>query len=159
MVVVDGCRDEIEGRKDFRAAANGEDFGGIEEHTVDDGTNDLVNLSTGSSLGAGEPGEGRKAIELGGLEGTACDGGRSSKSSPPEGPGQTAVRKEKTGQRERKIIIINKKGSDKPLEHDDGVEERKGYRMETGEKMEEEERRGKGRVEVRLELGTRMWPA
>ena len=104
-VVVDGSRDEIEGRKDFRAAANGEDLGGIEEHTVDDGTNDLVNLSTGSSLGAGEPSEGRKAIELGGLEGTACDGGRSSKSSPPEGPGKTANSSEKTevsGRKNRK---------------------------------------------------------
>lgn len=51
------------------------------------------------------------------------------------------------------MIIKNDKRSYKPLEHGDGVEERKGYRMGTGEKMEEEERRGKGRVEVRLELG------
>jgi hypothetical protein len=76
--------------KIFAQPPTGRDWAGIEEHTVDDGTNDLVNLSNGAGLGAGEPSEGRKAIELG-KEGAACDGGRSSKSSPPEGPGQTAV--------------------------------------------------------------------
>lgn len=90
---------EIRCRKDFRAAVNGEQLA----HTVDDGTNDLVNLSTGGSLGASEPSERREGIELRRLEGAACDdGGRSSKSSPPEGPGQTAIKKN-TGQRDENL--------------------------------------------------------
>jgi hypothetical protein len=77
--------------KIFAQPPTGKDWAEFDEHTVDDGTNDLVNLANGAGLGAGEPSEGRKAIELGRLKGAACDGGRSSKGSPPEGPGQTAV--------------------------------------------------------------------
>lgn len=63
-------------------------------HTVDDGTNDLVNLAIGGSTGAGESGsQGGKAID--GLEGAASDGAGASKSSPPEGPGETARGKER----------------------------------------------------------------
>ena len=59
------------------------------EHTVNDGTNDLVNLSNLSSLGGILP-QRRKAIRSERLESGASDGGgRTSKSSPPEGPGET----------------------------------------------------------------------
>ena len=59
------------------------------EHTVNDGTNDLVNLSNLSSLGGILP-QRRKAIGSERLESGASDGGgRTSKSSPPEGPGET----------------------------------------------------------------------
>jgi hypothetical protein len=68
---------------------NGRELVTVELH-VDDGTNDLVNLSDGTSLRAGEPGQGRKAIGSEGLDCATSDGGRSSKSSPPEGPGKTA---------------------------------------------------------------------
>lgn len=70
--------------------------GGWEEkqHTVNDGTNDLVNLSNlrgrSSGLRAGESGQRRKAVGSERLESGASDGGgRTSKSSPPEGPGET----------------------------------------------------------------------
>jgi hypothetical protein len=66
---------------------NGRELLTLELH-VDDGTNDLVNLSDGR-ISAGEAGQGREAIELGGKSATG-DGG-SGKSSPPEGPGETAV--------------------------------------------------------------------
>jgi hypothetical protein len=69
---------------------NGRELVTVELH-VDDGTNDLVNLSDGTSLRAGEPGQGRKAIGSEGLDCATSDGGRSSKSSPPEGPGKTAL--------------------------------------------------------------------
>lgn len=88
----------------------------------------------------------------------ATEAGRA-KAALPKVRARPLLERKKHGSAREKIIIIIEKGSDKPLEHGDGVEERKGYRMGTGEKMEEEERRGKGRVEVRLELGTRMWPA
>ena len=51
-----------------------------------------MNLASGSSLRAGKPGQRREAIGLEGLEGAASDGGRSGESSPPEGPGETAVK-------------------------------------------------------------------
>jgi hypothetical protein len=49
-----------------------------------------VNLSDRTSLSAGESGQGRKAIGSEGLDCATSDGGWSSKSSPPEGPGKTA---------------------------------------------------------------------
>ena len=58
--------------------------------TVNDGTNDLVNLSSQRSIGASETGsESRESIGADRLEG-AGDGGRPGKSSPPKGPGETA---------------------------------------------------------------------
>lgn len=57
--------------------------------TVNDSTDDLVNLADARGIGAGESGgQGGEAID--GLAGTSGDGGRSRKSSPPEGPGKTA---------------------------------------------------------------------
>lgn len=55
-----------------------------------------MNLSDVTSLRAGEPGQGRKAIGSEGLDCATSDGGRSSKSSPPEGPGKTANSSKKT---------------------------------------------------------------
>jgi len=61
--------------------------------TVNDGTNDLVNPASQRGIGAGETGrQGRQSIGAERLE-SAGDGGRTGKSSPPEGPGETAVRK------------------------------------------------------------------
>lgn len=83
--------DGIEARKRFsRSRRQGFLWNGGPAHTVDDGTNDLVNLSNGRGLSAGHTGQGREAIGLR-LESATGDGGRSGKSSPPEGPGKTAV--------------------------------------------------------------------
>jgi hypothetical protein len=65
---------------------------GVEEpHTVNDGTNNLVNLARLSDIRAGEASrEGGQGI---GAE--TGNGGRPGEGSPPEGPGETAVEKEK----------------------------------------------------------------
>lgn len=61
-------------------------------HTVDDGTDDLVNLADQTRIRAGEPGrEGRKGIGSERLECATSHRGRSGKGSPPEGPGEAAV--------------------------------------------------------------------
>lgn len=73
-----------------------------QKHTVNDGTNDLVNLSgiSSTSLRAGESGQRRKAVGSERLESATSDGGgRTSKSSPPEGPGET-TRKARSVSRE-----------------------------------------------------------
>jgi hypothetical protein len=81
--------DWIEG-KDFRVDHQP---GESERRTVNDGTNDLVNLAGLGSLGAGEASrQGRQGRGAERLEG-AGDGRRPGISSPPEGPGETAVRK------------------------------------------------------------------
>jgi hypothetical protein len=65
----------------------------IGTRTVNDGTNDLVNVANLRGVGAGEAGrQGRQSIGAERLE-SAGDGGRTGKSSPPEGPGETAVGK------------------------------------------------------------------
>lgn len=84
-----------------------------------------MNLAALSGLGAGEAGQGRESIDLRGLESATSDGGRSGKSSPPEGPGETAVGEEK------ELLARREKGgrrgeeknwrADVPLEHYDGV--------------------------------------
>jgi hypothetical protein len=65
-----------------------------------------VNLSDGTSLRAGEPGQGRKAIVSDGLNCATSDGGRSGKSSPPEGPGKTA-------KSSKKIEVSGRKNGEK----------------------------------------------
>jgi len=62
-----------------------------EGHTVDDGTDDLVNLADAVRLRAGEAGrEGWQGMGSERLEGAPADRGGSSERSPPEGPGETA---------------------------------------------------------------------
>lgn len=102
----------------------------IGTRTVNDGTNDLVNLARLKGVGAGETGrQGRQSIGAERLE-SAGDGGRPGKSSPPEGPGETAVGK--TSQRRGLDKKWKKDGIGRsviwgiPLEHDEGVEERGG---------------------------------
>lgn len=71
--------------------------------TVNDGTDDLVNLARLSGIRAGEAGrQGRQGIGAERLEG-AGDGGRTGKSSPPEGPGETARRELELGGSPKKI--------------------------------------------------------
>jgi hypothetical protein len=73
--------------KDFREVPNS-----VREsttRTVNDGTNDLVNLADQVGTGASVTSKSRKSIGADGLEG-AGDGGRPGKSSPPKGPGETA---------------------------------------------------------------------
>jgi hypothetical protein len=61
--------------------------------TVNDGTDNLVNLARLSDIRAGEASrEGGQGIGAERLEG-AGDGGRPGEGSPPEGPGETAVEK------------------------------------------------------------------
>lgn len=82
--------------KDFRACPP-KSCQGVEERprTVNDGTNNLVNLASLSDIRAGEASrEGGQGIGAERLEG-AGDGGRPGEGSPPEGPGETAVGKEK----------------------------------------------------------------
>lgn len=62
-----------------------------------------MNLSDGR-ISAGEAGQGREAIELGGKSATG-DGG-SGKSSPPEGPGKTA-------KSSKKIEVSGRKNGEK----------------------------------------------
>lgn len=81
------------GNKEVATTTQG---GEEKQHTVNDGTNDLVNLSDlrgrGSSFRAGESGQRRKTVGSERLESGASDGGgRTSKSSPPEGPGETTI--------------------------------------------------------------------
>lgn len=65
-------------------------------HTVNDGTNDLVNLSDRASIGAGITSrQSRESIGSERLESAAGDGGWPSVGSPPEGPGETAKRRKK----------------------------------------------------------------
>lgn len=97
-------------------------------HTVDDGTDDLVNLSSATSLGAGEAGrQSRQGIDSERLEGASADRGRSSERSPPEGPGETA--------RSENGLVSTREGEgegrgegnwqgDAPLEHGECVKER-----------------------------------
>jgi hypothetical protein len=83
--------------KDFRACPP-KSCQGVEEQprTVNDGTNNLVNLASLSDIRAGEASrEGGQGIGAERLE-SAGDGGRPGEGSPPEGPGETAVGKEKT---------------------------------------------------------------
>lgn len=70
---------------------------GLEPRTVDNGTDDLVNLSNEASVGAGVPGtQGLESIGSERLESATGHRGRSGKGSPPEGPGEAAVEKKAT---------------------------------------------------------------
>jgi hypothetical protein len=80
--------------KDFRGVSAPRSRQGVEQpHTVNDGTNNLVNLAGLSDIRAGE------ASREGGQGSVAktSDGGRPGEGSPPEGPGETAVKKNQLG--------------------------------------------------------------
>ena len=124
---------------------------GVEQRTVNDGTNDLVNLAGLNSIGAGEASrQSRQGIGAERLDG-AGDGGRTGKSSPPEGPGETAKKKRVRGvklvKRGKMVREMLKFGYDIPLEHDEGVEERGGIK---GKKGVDGGKRGKKRNGKRL---------
>lgn len=79
-------------------------------HTVDDGTNDLVNLAdeVRAGLRAGEPSrKGREDIGTERLEGATGHRGRSGESSPPEGPGEAAGGKKRRQQAEKARNQVN----------------------------------------------------
>lgn len=80
---------------------------GLQERTVDNGTNNLVNLSNEASIGAGEPGrQGRESIGSQRLEGATSHRGRSGKGSPPEVPGEAAVNSQyRKGKRKKRSSI------------------------------------------------------
>jgi hypothetical protein len=65
-------------------------------HTVDDGTDDLVNLSNEAGICACKPSsESRKSIGTKRLESATSHKGRSGKGSPADGPGEAAVKRRK----------------------------------------------------------------
>lgn len=65
-------------------------------HTVDDSTNDLMDLSMAGGISAGVPSrESAESIALKWLEGRLEGRRRSGKSGPSEGPGNTATDRRK----------------------------------------------------------------
>lgn len=121
---------------------------GEQPRTVDNGTDNLVNLSNEASIGAGEPGtQGRESIGSERLESATSHRGRSGKGSPPEGPGEAAVNKNE----QRSVTRRRREGGselnwlgDAPLEHCDGCLRARGY--------------GGGRVEMRgWQLCQKVW--
>lgn len=103
----------------------------VQPRTVDNGTDNLVNLSNEASIGAGEPGtQGRQSIGSERLESATSHRGRSGKGSPPEGPGEAAVNKNE----QRSVTRRRREGGsernwlgDAPLEHCDGCLRARGY--------------------------------
>lgn len=83
-------------------------------HTVDDGTDDLVNLSNEAGICACKSSsESRKSIGTKRLESATSHRGRSGKGSPAEGPGEAAVGEEKLESRHQQPKQTGRGGRDK----------------------------------------------